>query len=106
MRICVIKKYTEQLEKSLKKYLNQKKRYSKAKFPAHKKIEDFDFSFLGGANKKERRKILGAFPAKDKNLMVRNVQFGSLMNLSWNRLQSEMLNIYKLKELLPIPQVT
>jgi len=39
--------------------------------------EDFDFSFLDGANKKEQRKIHPEFSAKDKKSMVRNVQFGS-----------------------------
>ena len=40
-------------------------------------FEDLNFSFLGRANKKEGRKILGEFSAEDKNLMVRSIQNGS-----------------------------
>jgi len=46
--------------------------------------EDFDFSFLDGANKKEQRKILGEFSAEHKNSMVRNIQIGSTFRISSN----------------------
>jgi len=47
-----------------------KKRYTKAKFPAHKKIEDFDFSFQPSINKRVINDCLTASFIKDKKNIV------------------------------------
>jgi site-specific DNA recombinase len=49
-------------------------------------FENLNFSFLDGANKKERRKIHSEFSAEDNNLMVRSIQNGSGFNSSMNYL--------------------
>ncbi len=68
--------YTQFLELLLEDEANNrksnsyKKRYSKAKLPAHKKIEDFDFSFQPSINKRVINDCLTASFIKEKKNVV------------------------------------
>lgn len=68
--------YTEFLELLLEDEINNrldnsyKKRYSKAKLPAHKSIEDFDFSFQPSINKRQINDSLTcSFIKESKNIV-------------------------------------
>jgi len=68
--------YTQFLELLLEDEANNrkdnsyKKRYAKAKFPAHKRIEDFDFSFQPSINKKVINDCLTCSFVKEKKNIV------------------------------------
>ncbi|MEA1964444.1 MAG: IS21-like element helper ATPase IstB [Candidatus Aerophobetes bacterium] len=68
--------YTQFLELLLEDEANNrrtnsyKKRYAKAKFPAHKKIEDFDFSFQPSINKRVINDCLTCNFIKEKRNIV------------------------------------
>ena len=73
--------YEEFLELILEDEVNNradnsyKKRYSKAKFPYHKKIEDFDFGFQPSINKRTLNDISTCqFVAKKHNVVSERIQ--------------------------------